>query len=773
MGRPCLFWSRFVGLCEMSDTEQTNGEYGTSVQVRALPEDVQDWLGSTLDPGETVTALLLADITASGDFGERWAFLTNKRLMVFSPNGREGEADVAFEMSLEQIEDAEVREYVGSSTLIVSSEEEGHEVARFSLASHHEAADLVHCLKEIVRERKAGKPIDKIPPPPPRRPDHRCSKCGRALGRRSETCSYCQDRRKILARLFSYLMPFRWYALLGLSLTLLITAVQLVPPILTKQLVDKVIPNRDLSLLGVIVGVLVGVYVGSAVISIFRTYIMSWLGNKVLFAFRVQLFGHLQLLRLSYYNRRQTGRIMSRVTGDISRLQYFISEGFQQILMSLVTMVLIAIILLVMNSWLFLLALGPAPIIVISTYVFGRRIHTLYHRLWRRAAGLSAILADTIPGIRVVKSFAQERRESRRFSDHSADLFTQEMQAVKLWAGFFPFLGLMTGLGSILIFSVGGYMVIAGETTLGTLMAFTAYLWRFYTPIQQFGRINHRLQQCLTSAERVFEILDADPEPLEQPGGKVLQPVRGKVEFRDVRFSYLPGKYAVDGISFTVEPGEMIGLVGPSGAGKSTTAHLIARFYDVDEGQILIDGHDIRDLALRSYREQIGVVLQEPYLFHGSIWANVAYANPQASADEIIAAARAANAHDFIIAMPDGYDTVIGERGQTLSGGERQRISIARAILRDPRILILDEATASVDTETEVLIQNAIERLVKNRTTFAIAHRLSTLRKADRLVVLERGKLLEIGTHEELLESGGLYSRLCRLQSELSKIRAW
>jgi ATP-binding cassette subfamily B protein len=271
----------------------------------------------------------------------------------------------------------------------------------------------------------------------------------------------------------------------------------------------------------------------------------------------------------------------------------------------------------------------------------------------------------------------------------------------------------------------------------------------------------------------VFEILDTDVEPILQPNGIVLKPVKGEIEFRDVHFSYEPGKYALDGISFKVEPGEMIGLVGPSGAGKSTLVHLVARFYEVDEGQIFIDGHDLRDLSLHDYRKQIGVVLQEPYLFHGPIWANIAYANADASAEEIIAAARAANAHEFILALPDGYDTMVGERGMTLSGGERQRISIARAILRDPRILILDEATASVDTETEIMIQKALERLVQNRTTFAIAHRLSTLRKASRLMVLERGHLIEVGTHEELIESGGLYSRLCKYQSELSRMRAW
>ncbi|MFO7956687.1 MAG: ABC transporter ATP-binding protein [Candidatus Brocadiia bacterium] len=741
--------------------------------LRTLPPDVADWVQDVLGPEEELACCLFADILPSGEFGERWAFLTNRRLMVLSPDGTPEEAELVFQMPLREVEDAQVREYVGSSALVVTGPEEAHEVVRFSRGSHQEASDLCHRLREAVEERKAGKDVDHIPPLPPRRVAHRCPNCGRALRRAGDPCMHCSDRRRILVRLFSHVLPYKWYALLGLGLTLSMTALQVVPPYLNKVLVDDVIRNRNLSLFAVVVGTLIGVYIGRTVVSTFRTYTMQWLGNKVLFDLRVQLYDHLQLLPLSYYNQRQTGQIMSRVTGDLQRLQYFIAEGFQEILVNITTMILIASILLYLDPVLFAFALAPVPIIAAATFVFGHHIHMLYHRIWRRIAGLHAVLADTIPGIRVVKSFAQEPREADRFARRSAELFGQEMRAVKLSSGFFPFLGLMTGLGSILIFGVGGWRVIQGATTLGTLIAFTGYLWQFYMPIQQFGRINHRLQHCVTSAERVFEILDSEPEPVEQPDAIVLDPVQGEVEFQNVRFSYEPGKYALDDVSFKVEPGEMIGLVGPSGAGKSTLVHLLSRFYDVDSGAILIDGHDIRDLALWHYREQMGVVLQEPYLFHGTIWENIAYANPAAPPDAIIAAARAANCHNFIVNMPDGYDTVIGERGQTLSGGERQRVSIARAVLRDPRILILDEATASVDTETEVMIQTAIERLVENRTTFAIAHRLSTLRKANRLIVLERGKLKEMGTHEELINSGGLYSRLCELQSELSKIQAW
>jgi ATP-binding cassette subfamily B protein len=503
---------------------------------------------------------------------------------------------------------------------------------------------------------------------------------------------------------------------------------------------------------------------------------MQWVGNHLMYDLRTQVFDHLQLLTLSYYNRHQTGHIMARVTSDIVRLQNFIAEGLQDIIVNVVTMVLICGLLFWLDPRLALIAMGPIPAIVIGAYWFGRRVHRVYHKIWRRMSLISAVLADTIPGIRVVKSFAQERRESRRFEARSADLFHQELRATRLSSLFFPSMGFLTSFGSMLVLGLGGYLVLTqpdGPLTLGSLVAFLGYLMQFYQPVTTLGEINHRLQHAATSAERVFEVLDATPEVPEAPGAIRLPSIKGDVEFRDVRFGYEPGRYALDGISFRVQPGEMIGLVGPSGAGKSTLVHLICRFYDVDSGQILIDGHDIRDLSLRSLREQIGVVLQEPFLFHGTITANIAYAKPNASPEEVVAAARAANAHDFIMALSDGYDTVIGERGQTLSGGERQRVSIARAILRNPRILILDEATASVDTETEVQIQRAIERLVENRTTFAIAHRLSTLRKAHRLIVLEQGKLVEIGPHDELIRSGGLYSRLCHMQSELSKIRAW
>ncbi len=741
-----------------------------------LPEDVRSWLAGLLRSEEKVEASLCADLLGNGRYGERWAFLTQERFFVLSAVDG-GAPRVELELAAEKITGARVRDFVSSGALEVTTPEEGVEAVRFTRGFRAEAADMCFSLEQVGRRNEAMKngatDHQRVAPPRIRSAAGRCTKCGRAMSRWSETCFHCLQRGRLVVRLFSYLYPYRWWAALGLVGTLSLTGLRLVPTYLTKYLIDDVIAANDLSKLHVVVIVLMAVYVAQAGIGSARAFVMQRLGNNLMYDLRTQVFDHLQVLTLSYYNRRQTGHIMARVTQDITRLQSFVAEGLQDIIVNVVTVFLICGLLFYLDWRLALFALGPIPLIASSTYWFGRRIHHLYHRIWRRTSWISAVLADTIPGIRVVKSFAQEPRESQRFEARSADLYSQELRATRLTSVFFPSIGFLTSFGSILVMGVGGYLVMNQGLPLGGLMAFVGYMWQFYQPVASLGDINHRLQHAATSAERVFEVLEATPEVPEAPGAIRLPRIRGEVEFRDVRFAYEPGRYAIDGVSFHVQPGEMIGLVGPSGAGKSTLVHLICRFYDVDSGQILIDGHDIRDISLRSLREQIGVVLQEPFLFHGTVAANIAYARPEATPEEIIAAARAANSHDFILGLPDGYETMVGERGQTLSGGERQRISIARAILRDPRILILDEATASVDTETEMQIQKAVERLVEHRTTFAIAHRLSTLRKAHRLIVLDQGKLIEIGSHDELVVGGGLYSRLCHLQSELSKIRAW
>jgi ATP-binding cassette subfamily B protein len=422
-----------------------------------------------------------------------------------------------------------------------------------------------------------------------------------------------------------------------------------------------------------------------------------------------------------------------------------------------------------------LLSLLPAPIVVVMSTKFMARTRKLYHWTWRRRSAVFSLLSNVIPGVRVVKAFAQEHREEERFVHRSAAYMNANISVARTFAGFNRSTGFVMALSSLIIWGYGGYLVImhAPGATVGTLIAFMTLVARFYSPLQELTQLSRQIQQASTSAQRVFEVLDTQPDMADAPDAPPMPRIQGKVEFKDVHFGYDERNQVLKGVSFTVQPGEMIGLVGASGAGKSTTINLLCRFYDVTGGAIEIDGIDLRDVQLHSLRSQIGIVLQEPFLFVGSVAENIAYGRPDATMEEIMQAAQAANAHEFIIRFPDGYDTMVGERGTRLSGGERQRISIARAILKDPRILIFDEATASVDTETEHKIREAIDRLVSGRTTFAIAHRFSTLKNADRLIVLEKGKVVEIGTHEELMaEEDGVFRKLCDMQSEMSRIVA-
>jgi ATP-binding cassette subfamily B protein len=460
------------------------------------------------------------------------------------------------------------------------------------------------------------------------------------------------------------------------------------------------------------------------------------------------------------------------VTQDTHELESVLTIGAQFFVANLLTLAGIIVILCWIDWWLFLQVMIPIPVVLVLSRVFWKRIETTWPRWWHYRSLLFAVLNDTLMGVRVVKAFAQEEREIARFNPRSADVAEAGMVAERTWMTMFPILTFITGLGALFVWYLGGRQVLTGGVTLGTLLTFIAYLSMLYGPLEFLNRVTEFLGRSLAAAERVFEILDTAPDVPDVDRPVSMPRIEGRVEFRDITFGYDAHKPVLHEITLTVEPGEMIGLVGHSGAGKSTTINLLCRFYDVNDGQICIDGVDIRKITQRDLRSQIGVVLQDTFLFNGTIAENIGYARSAATLEEIMAAAKAANAHDFIATKPDGYDTVVGERGNALSGGERQRISIARAILHDPRILILDEATSSVDTDTEKQIQDAIARLIQGRTTFAIAHRLSTLRNADRLVVLKEGKIQEVGTHDELLESKGEFHRLVQMQQEMSKIKA-
>ena len=763
----------------------------------AVPAPVRRALADLVGPDEELRLAVATDIQLDGQYGEAWLMATDELLVAFSPD-RGGPPDrVCFPLA--EINGVEVREDWGTAALKVRTKEQGATMAVFSKSLVPALAELPKQVERLVERAGSTKPEGPVLHgrlAGTRAGRARCHRCGQVFPRHSGVCPACLEKGKLLVRLLGYAKPHWPLIALSLSLMVVATTLGLGQPLLMRVLIDDVLNAGALSSMGAgrsfdllallpvakddkagalgwLVGLLIWMSLAVSGLSGLRGYIMARIGQRVTYGLRNEVYAHLHALSLSYYAKNETGRIMASVTQDVGRLQDFISDGLQEAIRDVLTLIIICLILFALNPGLAALVLLPTPLLVWATLRFGRRLHAMYRPLWRRWAGLSALLADTIPGVRVVKAFAQEQREVGKFKGRSLDLLRGELRVAWMRSLFGPVMAFVTSIGTIIIWWVGGRDILAGELTLGDFVAFTSYMYRFYGPVESLCRLNHRFQRAATSAERVFDVLDTHPEGLDQPGAIIMPPIEGRVEFRGVQFGYEEGKPVLEDVSFAVEPGEMIGLAGHSGAGKSTLINLICRFYEPQAGVILIDGHDTRQINLKSLREQIGVVLQDPFLFNGTVADNIAYGHPAAALEQIVAAAKAANAHDFVMDMPDGYDTLVGERGVRVSGGERQRLSIARAILRDPRILILDEATSNVDTQTEAQIQEALARLVQGRTTFAIAHRLSTLKNAHRLLILDQGQLAEIGTHDELIARDGIYAHLCRMQTEMSKLRAW
>ncbi len=586
----------------------------------------------------------------------------------------------------------------------------------------------------------------------------------------------------VLWRLLGYLGPYRWQVVVGFLAATLITAVSLVPPFLAGIIIDDVVGpvqggTRSVSegarVAWMAVAAMAVVYLVRQASALVRLRYMAILGEWVARDLRNQLYEHLQRLSLGFYSRKKTGSLITRVSSDTDRLWDFLAFGVVDVSLSAVMLVGLSGVLLYLDWRLGLVMVVPVPAFCWAIWKHGEHMNQYFIRAWRKWSGMTDVLSDTIPGMRVVKAFNQEERETGRFVERNVDVTEEFNRIHDSWTSFWPALMLAVHGTTVALWAFAVPRLLmpgteAAALSAGTFVQFLLYATMFMGPIEIIGQMARTVQRATTSAHRVFEVLDTEPEIVDVPEPVRLEPVEGRIVFEDVSFGYDGVRQVLRGVSFTVEPGEMIGLVGPSGGGKTTVTNLIARFYDVTAGRILVDGVDVRDLDTGHYRRQIGIVLQEPYLFHGSVSDNIRYGRAEARPEAVIEAARAANAHDFIVKLPQGYDTVVGERGQNLSGGERQRISIARAILHDPRILILDEATSAVDTETERNIQEAMDRLVAGRTVFAIAHRLSTLHKASRLFVMKDGRLAEAGTHEELLgREDGIYRNLHGLQLEL------
>ncbi len=591
------------------------------------------------------------------------------------------------------------------------------------------------------------------------------------------------NKLAVVFRLLSYLGRYRARVFFGMSAATAIAGLSLLPPLIAGRLLDEVIGPVQRGLVlpqSVARRAWIGVLVMAAVYALrqlclwVRLRLMAELGELVARDLRDEVYDHLHQLSVSFFSRKKTGSLITRVSSDTDRLWEFLAFGVVEVSLSLVMLVGLGAVLITLDPALGLLITLPVPLLCFAIYKNGQGMELLFLRAWRKWSRLTDVLSDTIPGVRVVKAFHREEHEKRRFGERNHNVVGEFNRIHAAWTSFWPKLTFGIQLTAVLVW-VGALPRLLGEETLlgpplslGTFVSFLLFTAMFVQPIETVGQVARILHRATTSAHRVFEVLDTKPEVTDRADPVRLSPMRGNVEFRDVSFSYDGIRQVIRGLSFHVRAGELIGLVGPSGGGKTTLANLLTRFYDVSQGQILVDGVDLRDLDSGDYRKDVGIVLQDPYLFHGSVLENIRYGLPDATLEQVIEAARAANAHDFVCKLPLGYDTLVGERGHTLSGGERQRVSIARAILRDPRLLILDEATSAVDTETEQKIQQAMDRLVAGRTVFAIAHRLSTLRHASRLFVIKDGRLVEQGTHAELLAlSDGVYRKLFTLQKEL------
>ena len=583
----------------------------------------------------------------------------------------------------------------------------------------------------------------------------------------------------VMLRLLRYLAPYRRRVLIGLSAAAVVTLASLLPPYLAGYMIDQVVrPTQEGRLTAdvarrmawIAVTAMALLHVIRQAAAHLRLRLMSTLGELVSRDLRSELYAHIQRSSLAFFSRKKTGSLISRVTADTDRLWEFIAFGVVDVSLSIVMLIGLGAVLLTLDWRLGLVMTLPVPVFCWLIYRHGESLNGLFIRTWRKWSRVTDVLSDTIPGIRVVKAFNQESREIERFDARNIDV-TEEINRIhQLWTTFWPLLMLAVHATTILVWIVAVPRLLGSGAPLsaGVFVSFLLYTTMFVAPIEVIGQMVRTINRATSSAHRVFEVLDSEPEVKDVPTPVRLEPVKGRVTFDNVTFAYDGVRQILRGISFEVQPGELVGLVGPSGGGKSTVVSLIARFYDVSGGAIRIDGVNVRDLDTGHYREQLGMVLQDPYLFHGTVLDNIRYGLPTASLGTVVDAAKAANAHDFICKLGQGYDTVVGERGHTLSGGERQRISIARAILHDPRILILDEATSSVDTETEHQIQEALDRLIAGRTVFAIAHRLSTLRKASRLFVISDGRLAESGTNRELLgKPDGIYRRLYEMQLQL------
>lgn len=732
-----------------------------------VPTSWQNQVANQLTQGETAVATLEIDLDAQLHFRKGILVATESRLLARAPEEEEWHSwDYRSGTTLIHHDHAGIGhlELMDTHGLLARW--------RFTLAQNLLATRFVDQVKLLQHSQLSGQPIVE--------PDQLvCPSCKASLEPDQDECPVCAKvihtppSTRTLFRLWRFARPYKLPLFIGFILMLLGTAAGLVPPYLTGPILDNVlIPYQETKQLDTVLaawylGGLFGAALLAWTLDWLKTYILALVSERIGSDLRTATYEHLMKLSLEYFGGKRTGDLIARIGSGTDRICLFLSLHLLDFATDVIMLILIAIFLFHENAMLAAITLAPLPLIAWLIHLVRDRLRHGFEKIDRVWGQVTNVLADTIPGIRVVKAFAQEKREAQRFHEANKHNLMVNDRLNKVWALFSPSVSFLTDIGILVVWAFGIWQISKGEISVGVLVSFIALMGRFYGRLDSMSRIVSVTQKSASAAKRVFDILDhvsSVPEPVNPVNPGEPGKIQGQIELREVGFRY--GNRLVNrGISLTIKPGEMIGLVGHSGSGKSTLVNLICRFYDVAEGAILLDGVDIRSYAVSDYRRNIGLVLQEPFLFFGTIADNIAYGKPDATLNEIMDAARAAHAHEFILRLPQGYDSMVGERGQGLSGGERQRISIARALLIDPRILILDEATSSVDSETEKEIQKALDNLVKGRTTIAIAHRLSTLNKADRLVVMDRGEVVEEGRHDELMARQGAYYRLYQAQA--------
>ncbi|MCX8082712.1 MAG: ABC transporter ATP-binding protein/permease [bacterium] len=727
----------------------------------SIPQTVIDRLESLGVSLKDIKLIAIADLDIQGDFNTIWVLVSPEKIMSLPEKGKGTEVVV----DMKDVESTRVYCTVGSAFFQARIEGVYIDIARFTNVLRYRFERLSHQIENL----KSGKPIDSkiLAEPHPLL----CRICGMPLRAEGALCPRCEKEGGILKRLLSLIVPYMHWMVTIFFITAIAVGLSLVPPQLIRVLVDEVLTTkRHTDWLIWLVLALIGTEVIRAQLNMIIGTLSTSVGTLITYSLRNRMFRKLQELSIDYYDKNSVGMIMTRFASDVEQLHGFVSQIGQGFLINILLFAGIGIMLFTINTRLALYVLVPIPFVVSGTWFFWHKIYPRYYKLWDAQSKISSFLHSVISGIRLVRAFAQEEREIQRFDSRAKDLRDANRAVNLSVAAFNPLMAFFFSLGGLIVWYAGGKNVLAEKLTLGELMAFLSYITMFYTPLSSLTLLSNWFSGFITATYRIFEVLDTEPT-LRPPANPVnIKKIEGDIEFKNVTFGYEPYHPVLKNVSFKIKKGEMIGIVGKSGSGKTTVVNLICRFYDPQQGMVLLDGYDARTISLEVIHRSIGFVLQEPFLFRGTIADNIAYGNPTATYKEIIAAAKAANIHESIMQMPSGYDFYLGEGGAGLSGGERQRIGIARALLCDPPVLILDEATSSVDTESEIKIQEALSVLCKGRTTIAIAHRLSTLKGADRIYVIDKGRIVEYGTHKELMEKKGIYYKLVEAQTKLASI---